>query len=170
MKSTTRQRMPEKASRLQGRFAVHAHLGSDNGNALIEVSLIMPMFIALLVGAADFARLSYAGIEVSNAARAGVQYGAQNRITALDIAGMKTAATNDGSDVASLSATASNFCVCTSGRAITCANAATTCISPARTLQYVQVNTAAAVAPLFHYPGAPATFNLQGQATMRVDQ
>jgi len=170
MKSKMTQSMPHKAARLPGRFSARAFWACDNGNALIEVALIMPMFVALLVGAADFARLSYAAIEVSNAARAGVQYGAQNRITALDIAGMKTAATNDGSDVASMQATASNSCVCTSGTSITCANAATTCISPARTLQYVQVNTTAVVAPLFHYPGIPATFNLQGLATMRVEQ
>jgi hypothetical protein len=130
----------------------------------------MPMFTVLLAGAADFARLAYAGIEVSNAARAGVQYGAQNRITAMDIAGMKLAATNDGPDVTSMSATASNSCVCTSGATITCANAATACVAPARTLQYVQVNTTAAVRTLFHYPGLPATFNLTGQASMRVEQ
>jgi Flp pilus assembly protein TadG len=143
---------------------------NDCGGAFVELALIMPMFTVLLAGAADFARLAYAGIEVSNAAHAGVQYGAQNRITALDIAGMKTAATNDGPDVTSLRATASNSCVCTNGTSITCANAATACVSPARTLQYVQVNTSAAVSPLFHYPGLPTTFNLQGQATMRVEQ
>jgi Flp pilus assembly protein TadG len=143
---------------------------NDCGGAFVELALIMPMFTVLLAGAADFARLAYAGIEVSNAARAGVQYGAQNRITALDIAGMKLAATNDGPDVTSMNATATNSCVCTSGVTITCANAATACAAPARTLQYVQVNTTAAVSPLFHYPGLPATFNLQGQAKMRVEQ
>jgi Flp pilus assembly protein TadG len=145
-------------------------MGNDAGQALIELALIMPIFTVLLAGAGDFARLAYAGIEVSNAAGAGVQYGAQNRITALDIAGMKLAATNDGADVSSIQATASNSCVCTDGTSITCANAATACVSPARTLQYVQVNTSAEVSPFFHYPGLPATFNLQGQATMRVQQ
>ncbi|MDR3776763.1 MAG: TadE/TadG family type IV pilus assembly protein [Terracidiphilus sp.] len=142
----------------------------ERGQSLVELALIMPIFTVLLVGAADFARLAYAGIEVSNAARAGVQYGAQNRITALDISGMTHAATSDGPDVASMSATASNSCVCTSGATVTCANAATACVAPARTLQYVQVNTTAVVSPLFHYPGLPATFNLKGQATMRVEQ
>ena len=52
-------------------------------------------FGPVLIGAAEFARAAYAYIEVSNAARAAVQYGAQNDATALDTAGMLTAAKND---------------------------------------------------------------------------
>jgi len=145
-------------------------LRRDCGQSLVELALVVPIFTVLLAGAADFARLAYAGIEVSSGARAGVQYGAQNRLTALDISGMKKAATNDASDVPSLVATASNNCACTDGTSITCANAATTCIAPARTIQYVQVNTSAAVTTLFQVPGVPATYTLYGQATMRVEQ
>jgi Flp pilus assembly protein TadG len=54
---------------------------------MIEFALIMPMFTLLLAGAADFARFAYASIEVSNAARAGVQYGMQILNTALDLTG-----------------------------------------------------------------------------------
>jgi Flp pilus assembly protein TadG len=145
-------------------------LHHDSGHAFVELALVLPMFTVLLAGAADFARMAYAGIEVSNAARAGVQYGAQNRITAKDLAGMKQAAANDGPDVTTLVATANTSCVCTDGTSITCANAGTACIAPARILEYVQVNTSAAVTPLFHYPGLPTVFTLQGQATMRVEQ
>jgi Flp pilus assembly protein TadG len=130
----------------------------------------MPMFTLLLAGAADFARFAYASIEVSNAARAGVQYGMQSATTAMDTAGMAQAATNDGADVSSLKATASASCVCTDGTSITCANAATKCVAPARILQYVQVNTTAALNPLFQYPGLPTTLTLNGQASARVEQ
>ena len=51
----------------------------------MELALVVPVFIALLLGAAEFARLAYAGIEVSNAARAGVAYGSQSSTTAADI-------------------------------------------------------------------------------------
>jgi len=131
----------------------------------------MPIFVLLLLGAAEFARLAYASIEVSNAARAGIQYGAQGRRTATDISGMVQAATNDGSDITSLLATASNFCVCSDGTSIpSCADVAADCIAPARIREYVQVNTSAVVDPLIHYPGLPKTFTVQGQATMRVEQ
>jgi Flp pilus assembly protein TadG len=142
----------------------------QGGSAMIELALIMPMFTLLLAGAADFARIAYASIEISNAARAGVQYGMQNRNTALDLTGMQTAATNDAADVAAMTATASENCVCTSGTAVTCANAATTCVSPGRILQYVTVNTTAKLTTLFQYPGLPKNLTLNGQATMRVQQ
>ena len=137
---------------------------------MIELGLLMPMFTLLLAGAADFARFAYASIEVSNAARAGIQYGMQNRNTALDLTGMAQSAVNDGPDVSELKATASNFCVCTDGTSITCANAGTRCLSPARILQYVQVNTTAQLNTLFNYPGLPNTMTLAGQASARVQQ
>ena len=145
-------------------------LRGSAGNAIVELALMMPMFTLILAGAADFARFAYASIEVSNAARAGIQYGTQNRGAAMDLAGMQLAATNDGADVSALKATATQFCVCTDGTSITSANAATKCVSPARILQYVQVNTTAKLKPIFQYPGLPTTLTLNGQATMRVQQ
>ena len=135
---------------------------------MIELALVLPIFVLLLIGAAEVARLAYASIEVSSAARAGIQYGAQNHITAIDINGMKQAAINDGSNIATLQATATNFCVCSDGTSITCANASMNC--NARILDYVQVNTSAVVDPLFHCPGLPKTFTIAGQAAMRVEQ
>jgi len=137
---------------------------------MLELALLMPMFTLLLVGSADFARFVYASIEVSNAAHAGIQYGMQNRNTALDLTGMAQAAVNDGPDVSALKATAINFCVCTDGTSITCANAGTKCLSPARILQYVQVNTTAQLNCLYNYPALPTTITLNGQASARVEQ
>jgi Flp pilus assembly protein TadG len=155
---------------IDGMMVRRTSLWHEKGSAMIELALIMPMFTLLLAGAADFARLAYASIEVSNAARAGVVYGMQNRNTALSLSGMKTAAINDAADVAAMTATASEKCVCTSGTTVTCANAGTTCVSPGRILQYVTVNTTATLNTLFQYPGLPSTLTLNGQATMRVEQ
>jgi Flp pilus assembly protein TadG len=144
----------------------------DVGQALIELALALPIYILLLLGSAEFALLAYASIEVSNAARAGVAYGAQSAATAADIAGMETAATNDGSNVAGLSAVAGQFCSCSNAAAtqVSCATASTTCASAsARVLNYVQVNTTAAVSPPIRLPGLPITFTLHGQAIMRVE-
>jgi Flp pilus assembly protein TadG len=140
---------------------------NETGQSLAELALLLPIFLVLLLGAAEFGRLTYIGIEVSNAARAGVQYGAQSRATASDASGMQTAATNDGPDVSGLSATATHFCSCSNGTASTCA--ATDC-SGSRIIEFVQVNTSAAVAPMFTYPGLPGTLTLTGKAVMRVAQ
>jgi Flp pilus assembly protein TadG len=142
-------------------------LDRDAGQSLVEVAILFPVLILLLIGAVEFGRLTYAGMAVTNAAHAGVQYGAQNHITALDNAGMQQAATTDGKKVSGISASGSHFCACSNGAASTCLP--TDC-SGARIIEYVRVNTSATVNPLFHYPGSPATFNLTGQATMRVQQ
>jgi Flp pilus assembly protein TadG len=64
----------------------------EKGQALVELALTLPALVLLLVAAAEFARVSYASIEVSNAAMAGVQYGAQSPIEAADTAGIQAAA------------------------------------------------------------------------------
>jgi Flp pilus assembly protein TadG len=143
--------------------------GKEHGSALVELALLVPMFALMLVGAAEFGRLAYADIEVSNAARAGVAYGSQNHATASDTSGMQTAATQDAPDVTSITATASTFCTCSDGTPITCANPSA-CISPAHVIQYVQVNTSAPVDMGFHYPVFATSYTLNGQAIMRVER
>lgn len=140
------------------------------GQALVELALMFPIFILLLVGAAEFGRLAYAAIEVSNAARAGASYGSQSHITASDFPNIELAATQDAANVSGVTATAADSCACSTGGAITCSTALTTCPSPARIIEYVQVNTSGTIDPLFHYPGLPTTFTLTGQSIMRVDQ
>lgn len=142
----------------------------DAGQAILELALIMPIFVLLIIGAAEFGHLAYAAIEVTNAARAGCAYGAQTHITASDNADIQLAAIQDGSNISGLTATPSHFCACSTGGTIACSTALTSCPSPARIIEYVQVNTAASVAPIFNYPGISKTFNLSGQAVMRVEQ
>ena len=157
------------------RHRLRCGLKDEQGQSFVELALTLPVLTVILLGAAEFGRLAYAAIEVSNAARAGVAYGSQTLITAADIAGMKNAATNDGSDILTwasvgLSATAFQTCKCSNGTAVTCANAGTTCVSPAHVLLYVQVNTQATVDPLFYVYGLPKSYALKGQAIMRVPQ
>ncbi len=139
----------------------------QSGQAILELALTMPLLMILLLGAAEFARLAYAAIETSNAARAGVQYGAQNHVTASDFAGMQTAAVRDGSNVRRMSATATHFCGCSDGSASTCASGD---CAGSRIIEYVQVNTTANVNPMVYCPGLPRMFTLNGQAIMRVWQ
>jgi Flp pilus assembly protein TadG len=145
-------------------------LREDCGQAFVELALILPLFIVLLVGAAELGRLAYASIEVANAARAGVAYAAQSHITASDTVGIQSAATQDAPDVLGLTAAVIISCSCTDGTMITCSNGATRCASPARILEYVQVNTASSVDTVFHLPAVPASVTLRGQAMMRVEQ
>jgi Flp pilus assembly protein TadG len=154
------------------------HPGQDKGQAFVELALVLPIFILLLVGAVEVGRLAYASIEVSNAARAGVAYAAQNHTTAKDSANIQLAATNDAPDVSSLTATPSYSCNCESsagvmGASVACtaiSTAAGSCPSPSRIVLYVQITTTAPVNTVFHFPGIPSTVTLRGFASMRAEQ
>ncbi len=81
-----------------GRLGEPEKVRADSGQAIIEMMILLPIFLVLMIGTVEFGRLAYAYIEVADAARAGVQYGAQNRATASDTAGMQQAALNDAPD------------------------------------------------------------------------
>jgi Flp pilus assembly protein TadG len=144
----------------------------DDGQSLVELALVMPLFILILAGTTEFARFAWAAVITSSAARAGAQYGAQNHITASDGPGIQAQAANDSINLTGLSTTSSHYCVCSTATStqITCSTALTTCPAPATILEYVQVNTSATVTPFAHYPGLPTSLTLTGTSIMEVEQ
>jgi len=153
----------------------------DSGSSLVELAVTLPIFLMMLLGGSVFALLWYDSIEVSSAARAGVQYGMQNHATASDNAGMQTVALKNGSNVHGMTAVATSFCQCESNlgdstKNVTCSS--TTCTAPQTVpIQFVQVTTSATVIPMVKgswLPGVPFTipssFALTGKAVMRVQE
>jgi Flp pilus assembly protein TadG len=143
----------------------------DVGQALVEAALTLPLLFLLLLGAAELAWLAYNAIEVANAAKAGVAYGAQSVNTAADATGIQNAARLDASDVtATLTATSSTAGVCSSGAA--CTGAGNTCLntdcpSPDHIETILTVNTSATVSPLIHLAGLPLSYTLHGKAVQK---
>ena len=140
---------------------------NESGQSLVEVALSVSLCSVLILGATEFGRLAYAGIEMSDAARSGVQYGAQSHATAADNANMQIAASLSAPDVPNLTTTATHFCQCADFTTSTCA---TTDCSGSRIIEYVQVVTSATVNPLVYVPGLPKTYAMSGKAVMRVVQ
>jgi TadE-like protein len=143
--------------------ATHASLvRSERGSSLVELGLMLPVLGLLLFGAIDFGRAYYLSIEVTNAARAGAQFGVENASSA----GMQNAATSDAPDVPGITATASYGCECPdgSGQIPGCSS------SPgcANAVNYVQVTTNATYSPLIPWPGIPSSIPLTGEATVRI--
>lgn len=124
----------------------HRVFSSQSGQGLVELALTVPMMVLLLLGAAEFAMVSYVAIEVANAAKAAAQYGAQNTTTAADTTGMQTAAIND----------AGNLGLTNSDVTVTVANSVIT------------VAVAYSFSPLVHLPGLPTSFTLHGNAVQEV--
>ncbi len=136
----------------------------QGGQSAVEFGLIAPAIILLLVIGSDAARAFSTSVTLGSAARAGVQYGGQNRSSASDFSGMRTAATNDANGLSGISANASNFCLC-AGVSTSCTSA----VGCASGLQlYVKVTTTASFSTLLPYPGITQTLALQGSATMLV--
>ena len=139
----------------------------SRGQAAVELALCMPILLTLFIAVAETGRAFYIAISVSNAARAGVQYGAQNLSTAGDNAGMRQAAINDAPNIAGMTVVATHFCKCSDGSASTCL--ATDCAGSHRLL-YAQVNTSAQYTPVINYAGIMHTTTVPGIAVMRVVQ
>lgn len=156
-----------RSRRWRGRIPVR-----DGGGSLIEVALTLPALLMLVVAVSVYALFCYYAIEVSSAARTGVQYGMQNHSTASDNSGMQAAALKNGANVPGLTATAQHFCQCPAalGTNVSC----TTACSGARTvaIEFVQVNTSATVNPLMTNPwmSGVSSITLIGKAVMRVQQ
>lgn len=158
--------------RLYLRGAKRARKASESGQAFIELFLTMTMIlIPLLIGAVEFARAAYCYIEVSNAARAAVQYGAQTHATALDTAGMLTAAQNDYSlDPTKLSLVQSSYvCSCSDTGASASCTDGTAC--PGAHIELtLTVQTQATFDPGFYEPFLSKTFTVNGIAVQKVLQ
>ena len=155
----------------------------ERGTSLVEMAMLTPVLILLALGVIEIGRYAQLSIVVANAARAGVQYGAQNLATAADNTGIENAALNDGQQIPGLSVdfpanayTGANgkeyiLCGCSSAGytpGATCPP--TNCNSPNQQVVYVEVDTKGNFTPLFQYPGLPSTIVVNGKAQMRVAQ
>jgi Flp pilus assembly protein TadG len=145
---------------------------SESGQALTEMALTTVFILApLLIGAGEFARAAYCYIEVSNAARAAVQYGAQTHATVLDTQGMLNAAQNDYSlDPTRLSLpTATTACNCSdTGASVSCSSS--TACNGAHIEINLTVTAQATFDPGFYEPFLSNTFTIQSTAVQKVLQ
>lgn len=156
---------------MKGKFSIRGLIDTlrkkDSGTALVELAIAFPLFTTFLLGSAEIARVAYASIEVTNAAKAAVQYGAQTSATATDSTGIKLAAASEAYNLSGLSTTVSTSCICSDGTASTCLN--TDC-SSSQIEQLLSVKTQVTIDPLIHAPGLPTSYTIQGGATQNVLQ
>jgi Flp pilus assembly protein TadG len=130
----------------------------QRGQALLELALTLPILLLLTLGLIELGRLAYYNIEVSDAARAGVQFGTQSLAYAADTAGITTAAQSDAPDLGAgtITVTPVQYCDCPgTGSAGACPAAG--CSYP---LVYLKVTTTYTYTPLFNYLAVSNIFNL----------
>ena len=153
---------------MQYRRMLIARWNSEGGQAIVEMTLLLPFFLLLLMGVIDFSRVFYTALTITHAARAGAQYGAQSNGKSQDDAGMAAAARTAAQDVDSLSVTATHYCMCTpDGVTLTpMATCTSACINTRQI--YVQVTTSKTFQTLWNYPGVPHTITLSRTAILRA--
>lgn len=159
--------------KLQSGGSKRTRKSSESGQAFIELCLTMTfILVPLLVGAGEFARTADAYIQVSNAARAAVQYGAQTHATVLDTAGMLTAAKNDyalNPDNLTLTPAPTTACNCSdTGASVSCSSS--TACSGAHVEITLTVQTQVIFDPGFYEPFLSNSFTVTGTAVQKVLQ
>lgn len=143
---------------------------SNDGTALVEFAIIAPVLIFLLMGLIEIGRYTSLAIMAANAARAGVQYGAQNLSTAADSTGMENAALQDAQSLASWGTPIANHVCSTDGGVTFGSCPGSGAALPANTVYYVQVQVSGTFTPLVSYPGLPSKVPVSGSAIMKVAQ
>jgi Flp pilus assembly protein TadG len=144
-------------------------LRSERGTSLIEFAVILPVFALLLVGLIELGRFTYFWIVAEHAARAGVQYGAQNLATASDAAnnlGATDAAAMTDAQISGWTAKSSLACTL-NGASAPCPANNSNAVSP-NLVYYVQVQVTGTIHSLFNYPGLPHTMTVSVTQDQRV--
>ncbi len=148
---------------------------------MIELAISIPLLMIVLAGAVDFGSACYVAIEVTNAARAGAQYGAQNSTTMVDTNGIILAAKNEAANIlTSSSATAgktfwvtgypqtSYGCECSDGTNVQTGTTTCSCTGGKNQVDFVLVTTQATYNPMIPWQGFNKTYTFNGSAKIRV--
>ena len=149
--------------------AVGSRQDNEDGQALIETALSVPLLLIVLLAGTEFSRATYAAIEVSNAAKAGAQYAAMNGGASADPNGIQNAAQNDSPNLANnVTATLSgDTCACSGAESttVTCNPTSGPVCATGRVMETVTVKTQATFTPLMHWGSViPTSLTLHGYA------
>jgi Flp pilus assembly protein TadG len=138
-------------------------LKSRKGGAAVELAVLFPVILLILIGIVDYGRVFYTWVQVSNAARAGAEWGGQSFVYETATDSMTALAKVDGADAGTLTPVASYFCECGGIANATC----TLCAGGAAPEVYTKVVISKTVNMFLAYPGLPATVTISRTAYFR---
>jgi Flp pilus assembly protein TadG len=144
---------------------------SEEGSAMIELSLIMSLMVLVIIALADYGLWMQRAIRLQEAAAAGAAYGAvpgnsNNTTNMTYMANFNATGSYTGSDSVAVNST--YFYTCSPGGAHV--NASTSCASGAygAPLEYVEVTTSSTITSPLKLPGIPSSITIPGTAIYRV--
>ena len=140
----------------------------QRGAALVEVAVAVTLLCLIALGTADFGRVSYMAMALTNAARTGAIYGTQSLGKSSDFAGMETAAARSAaSDIGVITASASRTCECQVGGTTTIISCVPI-VCTGTTRIRVKVVASKTFSMIKAFPGLPGTVSLSRTAIMRA--
>ncbi len=146
---------------------------SESGGALVELAVALPIVVVVFAATIDFARVFYTAMALTNAARAGVQYGSLNTANSNDTAGMQAVATG-ATNTTGITAVATQQCKCATDAGVfdvAAVSCTSTCTSPKHLVLTVTVTTSKTFTTVMTgFPSIPSSVSLTRTATMRVHQ
>lgn len=137
-----------------------------SGNITVELALICPLLLVMVAGAADFARVYFNSVTLSNAASTGAFYGAQSNIDSGHYSQMQQVAQNDAQDLGAITTSSSRYCDCPNGTKVDCITGS--CPNYGAPRVYVSTHTQKTFQPLLPYPGVPRSVTAGSTAYFRV--
>ena len=151
-----------------------SHQSGEQGSALVELALSLPVLCLILLGSAEFARLAYGAIEVTNAAHSAAVYAASSHAALGDSGGISNAAGTDapnltgGNSISVTSVSTSCSCSDTAYTPSSCSDNSTCFNNHVAMITAVTVTTRSTYSPLVRVPGSALNFTLNGQSTQVV--
>lgn len=137
---------------------------NESGVTAIEFGMVLPILIALFVCIYDLGMGVYTNTQLSAAAQFGAGWAVQNGYDAATI----TARTQAATALTGVTVTPTQFCGCPSATGVTVTSCSSTCSDGLMAGTFAQVAAAKDYTPIMRYPGLPAVFHLNQQATVRL--
>jgi Flp pilus assembly protein TadG len=151
---------------------------ADRGGALVELAIALPLLVLIMAAAIDYARIFYMAMALTNAARAGAQYGANTVGQSQNYTAMENAATT-ATNLSGVTANASRLCQCATDAGVfsptasanDCASPeATACPSGHRVITVTVWTHATFTTLMWNFPAIASTTSISRAATLRVAQ
>jgi Flp pilus assembly protein TadG len=134
---------------------------------MVEFAVVVPVLVLLLIGAADYGRFFFTSIAVANAARAGAEWGAQDKSYAFGpSADITDFAEQDGAEAGAITVTAATVCKCPDESTVVCSTGVCGGYGPPRV--FVEVTATKTVNLILPYPGVPNNIPITRKAIFRA--
>lgn len=144
--------------------------GDEVGVAILELALIAPLLILLAIGIIEIGLYTRVAIEMGNASRAGVQFGAQSTSTSTNATAIVAAAIADANEVSTPMITTATYCTCgnTRGTQVNACIPAPKCALGDHIEYFVSVTASKQFTPLIAIVGLPSSMTIAHTTSQEI--